>query len=322
MRLNKFESAGKEPLGEGIQKRSFADPKNEKRVIVEIKKAAEKDTHRQLKGRYYLTKIAHLLLPKNIPDIYQVGESRDGQQTIDVERIAHSPGHALLQKVRRTGGEEEPARKQIIEEMGREMSDLDLKLGDIGLGFNIDESVGNYTRGESGSVYYMETFKPWQRDSVDTREIEVLFNEEELRRAIKDVSNQKVKEKCQQYLDRLLALLEEEKQELQAMQRKKKESLPECGPYIKELEALIAPFMIVETLAALYAISTKEEARKNEERELAKKALILISDKLKFLEKDTTNITEEQRADLRGKLKILARAAGMIDGDGRVDHTR
>jgi hypothetical protein len=63
----KFESANRTPLGEGKEKRVYADPNNEKRVIAERKESAEKETYRQLKGRYYLTKMVHLLLPETYP---------------------------------------------------------------------------------------------------------------------------------------------------------------------------------------------------------------------------------------------------------------
>ncbi|TRZ80014.1 hypothetical protein D4R86_05055 [bacterium] len=215
MRLNKFESAGISPLGEGEQKKTFINPEDERKIISETRESAEKDTPRQLKGRYYLTKIAHLLLPKNIPDIYQAGESRNETQTVDTERISHTLGHTFLQEERRSGADEGFARKQMIEEMGAGMGEVDLELERIGLGFNIDSNVGNYTKDEAGNVYYLETFKPWQADPVNPKELEVLFDEDELRGAIEDISDQETKEKCTHYLERLLALLEEEKQELQ-----------------------------------------------------------------------------------------------------------
>jgi len=70
MRLGKFETNGRTPLGSGNEKNVYIDPENEKRVISLMKETEQRDTLRQLKGRYYLTKIAHLLLPDNIPDVY------------------------------------------------------------------------------------------------------------------------------------------------------------------------------------------------------------------------------------------------------------
>jgi hypothetical protein len=215
MRLGTFESKGMEPLGQGDERKVFINPTNEKKVISERKEGAEVETPRQLKGSYYLTKIVHALLPENVPDIYQVGEAINGKQFIDAERIAHTPGQALLQEARRAGRDEEEARDQLLQEVtSREMNDLDLKLERIGLGFNIDSNIGNYTRDEAGNVHYLETFRPWQADIPTPEGLEALFDEEALRTAIDELADPKIKEKCHQYLARLLVLMEEEKASL------------------------------------------------------------------------------------------------------------
>ncbi|MDP3726309.1 MAG: hypothetical protein Q8R36_03880 [bacterium] len=317
MRFGNFESMGLKPLGEGDEKRVFVNPENKRKIISETKEEVEKDTPRQLRGRYYLTKIAHLLLPKNIPDIYQVRESVDGKQTIDAERISHTQGHALLQEKRQSGGDEESAGKQITEEMGAEIGKLDLELERIGLSFSIDGNIGNYTKDEKGDVYYLETFKPWQVDPVNLKELEVLFNEEELREAIGGISDQEVKEKCTQHLERLLVLLEEEKQEIQEHHEAR---LIDCRPLIAELEATISPFMGKEIFATLHAIKTGEEALNNRERESAKQALISILSQLKTLE-EKTNITAGEYDELYEKYQILCHAVGIINR-GAVDHNR
>ncbi|MCR4261215.1 MAG: hypothetical protein NUV96_02715 [Candidatus Colwellbacteria bacterium] len=210
----KFESKDLEPLGEGMERETFINPEDPDKVISVKKEGIEKDTPHQLKGRYYLTKIAHLLLPSHIPDIFQVGESEDGTQTIDRERIVHTPGHELLQEMRRSGGNVESAGKQLADEIqvpGKGRWEVELALSDIGFGFNIDSNLGNYTKDDKGDIYYLETFNPWQAD-VEPGELEALFGEEELREAIDGVADQEVKEACMRYLERLLVLFEEEKQ--------------------------------------------------------------------------------------------------------------
>ncbi|MEX2515127.1 MAG: hypothetical protein WD335_03290 [Candidatus Paceibacterota bacterium] len=214
MRFSSFESQENKPLGEGEDKRTFINPDDEDKIISQLKETAEKDTPRQLKGRYYLTKIAHLLLPKKVPDIYQVREFESGQQEVDAERISHSKEHSLLQAQRMKGEDEESAREKIVEDIGEDMWEVDLELERIGLGFNIEANVGNYSKDNEGNVYYLETFKPWQKDVVDPDDLEVLFNEETLRESIEELSDEKTKEKCRQYLQRLLQLLEEEKEEI------------------------------------------------------------------------------------------------------------
>lgn len=306
-----------EPIGKGNERRAFINPKNERKIISEMKDEAEKDTPYQLKGRYYLTKIAHLLLPKNIPDIDQAGESIDGKQTVDTERISHTPGHTRLQEMRQSGEYEESAREQIIEEIGAEMGELDLELERIGLGFNIDPNVGNYTKDKTGNVYYLETFKPWQVDPINPEELEMLFGEEELREAIDSIPDQKAKKKCTRYLERLLFLLEEEKQELRKYH---KANLIERDLHIGELKAKFVAFEQMHSIETLRDITTEEEAQNSTERESAKRALIPIESQLKVL-RDKINITAEEYNKLHEKYKILSHAVGIINR-GVLEHGR
>jgi hypothetical protein len=322
MRLNKFESAGSEPLGEGDEKKVFVDPKNETRVISERKDAAGKDTPRQLKGRYYLGKIAHALLPGHIPDIYQAGESVDGKQTVDIERIPHSAGQALLQKLRRASQNEEPAREKLEEER-LAMRGLDDDLEKIGFGFALDQNAGNYTKDEAGSTYYLETFKPWRADDVDPKELEVLFDEEALREAIDELPDEKARDECFQHLERLLALLGEEKKDTKELQENRESSLLDCKPGIEKFEATIAPFLEEQVLASLHEITsykTVAEILSNEERNRAKEACDLVFSQLKFLQ-EKTNITAEDYKALYEKYMTIRRAVGVLNG-GIVDHTR
>ena len=209
MRLKKFESAGRKPLGVGVEKRVFVNPDNEGRVISEVREDMKKDTLRQLKGRYYLTKIAHLLLPRNIPDVYQAGESVEGKQTVDAERIFHTPGHARLQ-AHELGGME-----QLREEVGEGRGKLNSELYRIGLSSNYDVFIANYTKDEAGNVYYLETFRPWKVDPKNQEFKHMLFDEEKLRDAIAGIAEETARKKCERYLERILALAEEEKRAFQ-----------------------------------------------------------------------------------------------------------
>jgi hypothetical protein len=247
MRLEKFESENIQPLGESEEKKVFINPDDESRVISERKEGKEKDTPRQLKGRFYLTKIAHLLLPKNVPEIYQTGESSDGTQQIEAERISHTPGQTLLQEARRSGEDEESAQDKIIEEMGGEMGELDLELENIGLGLVIHTGVGNYTKDEQGNINYLDTFSPWETNPSNEKGIELLINEEEMRYAIESNPDPTTRETSHQYLDRLLALFEEEKQEQQIS---KGVELVNSSPVIQELEAVLAPLLEEELLSS------------------------------------------------------------------------
>lgn len=324
MRFGNFESPLQKPLGEGDDRKTFVDPANAERVISVTKEGAEKDTYLQMKGRFYLTKIVQALLPENIPKIYQIGETREGTQMVDRERIAHTPGHAALQEARQEGGSEEDeelAAKQMVKEMGKGMHNLNVELADVGIEIDRGEAnVGNYTKNETGNVHYLESFKPWEVNPVKHGEVKVLFDEEALRTAVDGIPDQEVKNECTKHLGRLTELLAEERIEQQKLYEEYKASLMECGPLVEEIEAIMGSFLKEETLLALHAIKTEEEAGNSEERKSARNALILIRNKLTPL-KDETNITSEKNDELYRKLKILDQAVGM-GNRGIIDHTR
>jgi len=164
------------------------------------------DSERQIKGRFYLTKIAHLLFPKNIPDIYQAGNSRDGTQTIDSERIAHSPGHALAMR-----GKDDSTgllAKEVLDESLKINSNLKNS------GLEVDSTLFNYTKNENGDIYYLESFQPWRNDRTTKFNLVLRFDQEKLRTAINKL-DEGTREQCNNYLDRLLTLVEQEKRELE-----------------------------------------------------------------------------------------------------------
>jgi hypothetical protein len=203
------------------------------------------------------------------------------------------------------------------------MRTLDGDLEKIGFGFALDQNIGNYTKDEAGNTYYLETFKPWRADDVDPRELEVLFDQEALREAIDELPDQKTKDECLQYLERLLALLEEEKKNTKELQENREASLLDCTPGIEKLEAIMAPFLEERILASLHEIKsykTVDEVLSNEERTRAKQARDLIFSQLKFLQ-EKTNITAEGYKELYEKYMTIRCAVGALSG-GIVDHTR
>jgi len=276
----------------------------------------EQDTPRQLEGRYYLTKIAHLLLPESVHDVYQVGESPDETKTGDAERITLTPAQKRLQEIRQSGGDDELVQDQLVEELGDGWGDLNTELGDIGLDIQ-NQNLDKYSKDKAGKVYYLDTFKPWQVDPVVPSEFEVLFSEMDLRIAIEEISDEETKEECHRYLDRLLILLEEDKQE---HQKNYESSLLESGPYIEELETMFVAFEQAHPIEDLRSITTEEEASNSEVRESASRELTPIISLLKILGKGT-NITSEEYNELDKRYKILSRAVGAIS-HGLVDHDR
>jgi hypothetical protein len=315
MRIEKFESENLEPIGQGEENKVFVDPSNESHVIVERKDEAERDSFRQLRGRFYLTKIVHALMPNNIPDIYQTTETATGQQTIDRERVSHSEEQAELQTARKSGADEEAIADSMNAKMGKEMSDLTLKLSDIGLGFNIDENVGNYTQDESGNMYYLETFNPWQSDLSRPEGIEVLFNQETLKKAIDEISDPQTREQCLGYLKRLETLIEEEK-----TNNKAEVGVENGGPELSKLKAAFTLFELQHPLDELMAIKSADDADKSELRKSARAAVGLLLKELDALSRQRF-LTPDQYRELDDRYRKISRAIGIING-ASVDHTR
>lgn len=97
----------------------------------------------------------------------------------------------------------------------------------------------------------------------------------------------------------------------------------ESAPLVAELEGVIAQFEIDHPLAQLHAITvmSPEMIELHPVREPARIALIPITERLTEL-RNETNISEDTYEQLRMKYKILSRAVGMVQNDGKVFHDR
>jgi hypothetical protein len=322
MRFGKFERSGSKPIGIGKEKKTFINPSDESAVISIIKEkdfedlsgGIEKDSPRALKGSFYVTKIAHALLPDMIPDIYQAGESKDGQQSFDRERVAHTAGHTELQAARQAGESEKPAVKQLKKELGKGMLEADEMLADIGFGFSIDENLGNYTKDEKGNIKYFENLPAWEIVPGRRRTIELAFDKDELSEAIGTIADPYLKGTCEAYLARVLMLFEEEKEEFE---RTENERLPDSTEKIASVETQIESFKEKYPLDELMAIQTEEEANGSEIRTPARHALGPILSEIKLLA--ATNISDERLVELGGEFRVLSRAVGTINS-GKVLH--
>src|ERR1035437_71607 len=198
--------------------------------------------------------------------------------------------------------------------MDGEMSELDMKLADIGFAFSIDSNVGNYSQDEKGNVHYLETFMPWRVETVNLQtKPELLFDEGDLRKAIEQLPSEEQRTTCEKYLERLLELFEEEK-------ARQKDTPGASEEEFKTYEALFETFEAKHDVDALYAIKTADEALGSKERMSAKSDLIPVLNFLNTLEHEK-KVTSEQYLVLYEKYKRLDRAVGMINS-GLVDHNR
>lgn len=313
MRFGEFKPGPAKPIGEGKEKKIFVNPQNPERVIAEIKKPKEAEfkmdapidySPRQLKGAFYLTKIAHLLLPKNVPEIHQAGESVEGQQTIDSERV--------------TGSAEDTSYTEIDK--------IEEKFERIGLRLLIDEAGGmdNYSKDEDGNIKYLKTLVPWEVSKMGARhQVELLFDENDLTKAIKKLKDSKTgpvrgaNEEAASYLERIKELYDEE---VQAYAESDQENLKDSEEGIKEVEALFEAYPQNHNMEFLISITDLDVALVNEERIAAKADLMAAWDHMQRLQQET-KISQAQYNELDKKFKELRRVVLGVARGKVIDHS-
>ena len=271
---------------------------------------------RQLKGAFYLTKIAHMLLPQNIPEIHQAGEARDGQQTIDRERVAHTAGHARFQEQRAAGKATYGAESKMFNEMNVQKSALESELKRIGLDRGFGSPYSNYSKDTPRQTSYLPEFRPWGYTYNKLGEIQLAFDEEAMRVAIAELSDIEARTRCETFLERVLTLFAEEQED--HAQNPPEESQSEYLIGKLELEFLIVDGFIDE--GKLFSIETEEEAVKSEHRELVRTyslpRILKMQGALKGIK-----IPPERSLELEEKYRQAAQAVGAVR-NGIVDHTR
>ncbi|MEK7100579.1 MAG: hypothetical protein AAB921_00580 [Patescibacteria group bacterium] len=339
MRLERFTPGEQKPIGTGKTKEVFANPSKEGEVISVMKAEQHQDSDiyapdgsrppvfignelyddyspRQLKGAFYLTKVAHLLFPQNVPDIHQVNATTDGQQTIDRDMVAHTAGQAAFQAQRAADKATYGAENKMHKEMGAKKEPLEAELKRVGLDRGFAAHLSNYSKDADGQISYLPEFKPWEYTYRKTGEITLAFNEEALRESIAQVQDPDVRKHCETYLERLLALFSEE--------QKNNAENPPNPSYSEEIfNRLNDEFNDVESevdIKALFLLTTEEEALASAPRELVRKqSLPRILVLLRAIE--TIGIPTEPYLGLDARYRRLARAVGSVNG-GVVDHTR
>lgn len=314
----KFESGGREPIGEGEQKKTFVDPDNAEKVVATIKPDEEGEVSimpRDMKGSYYLTKIAHMALPGNIPDIHQAGKMGDSASFVR-ERVAHDLAHQNLQQIKSNLTEEDraKAREAVVKEIGGEISELTDKLADTGFAFDIDGDVSNFTRDGKGNVKYLEEFNPWEMGPDGP---ELKFGKEELEEAISNIPDENKRKMSERYMARLLKLFDEEKSEYQA----KKAVLEsfDYGPEIQELTKMLESYEAEHNLDALMAIGNVEEALASADRKSANMGRIPLVSKINEL--IAKPIPTEKYREIMARYKRIDAAIGTIR-HGKLEHDR
>ncbi|MEX2033542.1 MAG: hypothetical protein WD889_03275 [Candidatus Colwellbacteria bacterium] len=164
--IESYEAAGQQPLGEGREKVVFVSPDDPEKVVNIIKEGAE--SSELVKGRFYLTKILHILYPQHIPDMY----------------VSASEPHIM-----------ERERIQGTESLKKSNDVLKDRL--FGLGISLDSNPRNYmAEDEDSPARYVDTVLTWYRDGTPN------YDAGKLKEAIFNL-NEPERTKALSYLERL-----------------------------------------------------------------------------------------------------------------------
>lgn len=165
-------------LGSGTEKRVYEDPNNPDRALG-IYHESQTESAERVKGRFYLTKILHLLLPKNVPDMH----------------LAASDPHAIVvDKVRGWNAVDYVDYDE--NKFSSAFKELRSKLESVGIDW-IDGYSENFIFDKDGNLFFVDSFQPWSEESCKS-----WFDKEKLELALQNLEDKK-RDEGLSYLKRL-----------------------------------------------------------------------------------------------------------------------
>jgi hypothetical protein len=129
------------PLGSGGEKSVYPHPDNAGRVVGVYEK---EQVPEELINKFYMTKVAHLLFPKNIPDVHMVTTD---PPTIERDRVE---------------GETLDAENSPFEAEARVLLN---KLDDAGI--LLDGGINNCMRTKDGTIVFVDDIMPSDHPTLD-----------------------------------------------------------------------------------------------------------------------------------------------------------
>lgn len=193
-------------IGTGHERRVYEHPRDKEKVVA-VEKNSEQKTVAEAKGMYYLTKIIHLLLPENIPDVhsYQTRPSLSVREKVDLGESHNVLREHVIQD-RYLGGLPEDEQSRVLKEHSNIMEDVrteDLvtKLDELGLRY--DYTGVNFGFDKQGNAKYIEPFTAFTVDGKEN-----MYNKEKLLKAINEMPDEQKKFWALKYFDRLNELQE------------------------------------------------------------------------------------------------------------------
>ena len=169
----------RKPIGKGAEKLVYLNPDNNRQVIGSYH--GKEGRVGNIKASFYLTKILHLLFPKNIPDIHQVTAI---PKTITRQRIETDSLHKDAQRDDSFGWE---ARVKLKGKLDQNSEYKRFRDTIYSLGVNLDTAPLNFSLDPEDNPVYLDDFKYWDHDVAEKlqKAIEHKLQEPERTRALK-----------------------------------------------------------------------------------------------------------------------------------------
>lgn len=214
-----LERKNKEPIGEGGGRTVYDDPSNNDRVIAFNVYREQSANPIIARGRYYLGKILHILFPDNLADVHLSSSEPDitVRQKLDL-----NSEYRKLEKFH--------AKKNLTKDEGEEYRRLfslrhenetvpkdkyDKLLAQLrGLGIHVDPTLMNFALGEDNKLKYVEIQEPFYYDGSRA------YGHDAIKDAIGKLGDPRVREKANNYLQRLEILHEQYETYIRGLSKK------------------------------------------------------------------------------------------------------
>jgi len=163
-----------EKIGEGNQKEVYIDASDPEKVVSRFREGySERESELTMKGRYYLSKILHLLIPNSIPDTNLTAKGEDTiivseRKKLDSEHLEHNRIMTALREgmsMKKNDNlleREREMREDRIERLVKDERFIAFENNMKALGVRFDEYPTNFTDDKNNNLVYIDnSFKPW-----------------------------------------------------------------------------------------------------------------------------------------------------------------
>ena len=204
-----------EPLGKGAERTVYPSVEHPDRVVGIYHEGSE-ETPRSMKATFYLTKIVHLLFPKNIPDVQFAASDPNA---VGRTRVELGEEHEILKKSLDSNQPDaaefwvqvEKASTKLSYGESKKVTKFVEKLYEAGV--HPERSVYNFGTGDEGDIIYVEPFPAFYFSKSKSRWV-LAFSPTKIKLAIAGLKDDETRSSAQQYLERIFQLFAEEKEKV------------------------------------------------------------------------------------------------------------